>query len=438
MNKTEQINKFAQLYQGLERARGIWHSNGRMETERDKPGIGHFKSHLEGKIGIGIVPINDESQCWWGAIDIDAHDEGDFIDMNEMDKNIQSHGLPLIACQSKSLGAHLYTFFSEPIEASLVQSILKNWAVQLGHPGVEVFPKQTKLHKNQLGNWINLPYYNASDTIRFAVHKGKNLKLTEFLKEAYELRMTKAQFKEVSGGDDHGEAPPCVQSLLTGGIEAGSRNNAMFAVGTYLKIRGTHDLEEELTEINYDKTIMPKALSKKELNQIIGSLNRQDYNYRCNETPICNICDVDLCRKRQYGVEAGKTKLFDVALWGSLTKVLSDPPRWIMEVSGIPIELTTEQLMEYRALRKAVLEKVDIVIPPMKAEDWLIILREKVENRIEVEAPEDAGPGAMIAAMMDEFCKIAEKFHPDGKPIEGKKDELLSGLPIMMQDPKDN
>ena len=64
-----------------------------------------FERHLKGEYpAMGIVPINDDDECIFGAIDIDVYP----LD-HKITKNIQKKKFPLIMCLSKSGGAHLYS-----------------------------------------------------------------------------------------------------------------------------------------------------------------------------------------------------------------------------------------------------------------------------------------------------------------------------------------
>ena len=46
-----------------------------------------------------------------------------------------------------------------------MQATLQQIAAALGYGGSEIFPKQVKLHleRDDVGNFLNLPYYNAEE-----------------------------------------------------------------------------------------------------------------------------------------------------------------------------------------------------------------------------------------------------------------------------------
>ena len=53
-------------------------------------------------------------------------------------------------------------FLSEEVECTYVRQYLAKVSICIGHPGVEIFPKQDKLVSEQdKGNWLNMPYFNS-------------------------------------------------------------------------------------------------------------------------------------------------------------------------------------------------------------------------------------------------------------------------------------
>src|SRR4051812_30632018 len=183
---TELAGRFARRFRGLDRAYGSYTPDkekaglkleGKVDTVTAPVTLQLYERHLRGdEEGLGIVPITDEHTCWFGAVDVDQY-KG--LNHADLDEKIDRLGLPLIVCQTKSGGAHLFVFFSEAVPAALVRARLGAWAEALGQPkGVEIFPKQDQLIKGSKGCWINLPYYGNA---RPALRSGEPLRLDKFL-----------------------------------------------------------------------------------------------------------------------------------------------------------------------------------------------------------------------------------------------------------------
>jgi hypothetical protein len=157
---------FDKLFNGSDRAHGIYtlpknkkgKQKGTAKTIKEPATKELYDKHIAGEIGLGIVPIDSDSNCHFAAIDIDTYD----INLHELENDVNNFKLPLVVCSTKSGGAHLYLFLKEPIPAEIINPAMALWANRLGFPNVEIFPKQKKLKKNELGNWINLPYFNAN------------------------------------------------------------------------------------------------------------------------------------------------------------------------------------------------------------------------------------------------------------------------------------
>ena len=113
----------------------------------------------------------DQAKRWqWGAIDVDLYQH----DYEPILKQIHKLKLPLIMFRSKSGGAHLYIFLSEPISATEIRDRLAEFASALGYGNCEIFPKQEEVivQRGDVGNFINLPYFNYKYTMRYAITKS--------------------------------------------------------------------------------------------------------------------------------------------------------------------------------------------------------------------------------------------------------------------------
>ena len=221
-------NKFIEIFTGLDRAYGQTQSrekneSGKLEGRswlvkepitRDK-----WINHLEGKEpSLGIIPIDDNNQCKWGAIDIDTYDGFDY---KKLIKQIVEKKLPLVVCKSKSGGAHVFLFVSEPALAKQMQIKLKEIAVFLGYGDCEIFPKQIELNSKGTGNFLNLPYNHPEFPTRYAFDDEGNalIELSSFIKH-YETKVVSQLSKVViekpiteKKNNDFKGAPPCLVTL---------------------------------------------------------------------------------------------------------------------------------------------------------------------------------------------------------------------------------
>ena len=257
--------EFMALFKGLDRAYGTYDV---VTTKADGPKlvgsdktiktiIGHvtnelWEGHLNGNRRIGIVPINDEALCNFGAIDIDIY-EG--LDYSVIARAIKDNGFPLVPCRSKSGGLHLYCFTKEPIGAKNLQAKLKDFASALGYGGTEIFPKQTELlvDRGDVGNWINMPYFDFANTTAYGIHfDGSPMNVRDFLDYAYAVKLTSEDLKKVviPPIGDLRDGPPCLQHLAVHGLPPGTRNDGLFNFAVYARKVDIVGWEKTLYEYN--------------------------------------------------------------------------------------------------------------------------------------------------------------------------------------------
>jgi hypothetical protein len=402
--------RFFVRFAGLTRAHGHFRPQG-PERERDGKQEGFTETvpapvteelwhgHLAGVYGIGGIPITDEGTCRWGAIDVDIDKRPDLIRIAEDVRRLE---LPLIICRSKSGGAHLYLFCAEEVPATMLRGKLMEWSVALGYSGVEVFPKQVRLAgPRDFGNWINLPYFNGDATVRYAIDSlGARLTTEQFLDLADTLAVTESELTDIgmatdlSFGDMLADAPPCLQCIAgKGGPGDGYNNKMAFNVGIYLRKRHGDEWEGHFDAYNTEPYVT-NPRGHKELAQLVKSVNRKNYQYTCNESPIAQQCNRQICLTRKFGVGGGEDD--PGVVFGSLVKVETAPPTWIWDVDGARLELTTEQLKDQGRFHTACIDILNKWPKWMKPNAWAQLIRQKLEHVEVIQAPPDARPDGMM------------------------------------------
>lgn len=428
LSETQQLaNHFFDLYKGLDRAFGSFKITnlktelgekvpGKAKTETGNYTVKLWNLHLNGNQGLGVIPIQDDGTCWWGAIDVDVYP----LDLTELEEKVRRLKLPLIVIKTKSGGAHLTMFLDEPATCKLVRTKLYEFALVLGYGGVEIFPKQVMLASTKdIGNWLNMPYFEHHNTSRYAILKGKKLNAAQFIDLAHKVRISvdTLQNIQVASTGAFIDGPPCLQMITRAAIPPGTRNNTLFAMGVYVKLKFEDDWEAKVEEMN--ATYFDPPLVSKEVQTIIKSARRKDYFYPCNKAPLINSCNKDLCRKRQYGIGQGESQ-FDLNL-GNLLKIATEPPVWIMDVEGIRVQLDTEDLMMQERFRRACMMSINRLPPLVKRTDWEKILREKLEHVEIVDAPVESRQASRINQYAFQFLM--------NTPPARNKDEILLGRP---------
>lgn len=414
------VDKFSAIFDGLKEAYGTFKvekkqangkNTGRAGLVRQPRTKDLWEKHLQGTFGIGIIPINEDNNCRWGCIDIDQYP----LDHKALVDNIAKLQFPMVVCRSKSGGAHCFLFTKDWVPAVDMQKTLQHISAALGYSGSEIFPKQIKLHldRGDVGNFLNLPYFNAEEGLRYAIKDdGSSATLEEFF-ELYEQRVIDRdellglQSKE-KAQEFMKDGPPCLQILCQQKISEGGRNNGLFNLGVYLRKAFPDSYETEI--LTYNATYLAPPLPLNEVNLVAKQLDKKDYAYKCTDAPINAHCNKDLCRTRKHGVGVG-THGAPIA---NLRKYNSVPPVWFLDVNGEPLELDTDALLSQAMFQKACMEQLNFMPPTSKKIDWEAriagLLNEMKEDETAViEVAQDASTSGQFYDFLDEFCHHQQK-----------------------------
>jgi len=431
------ITRFKAIFSGLDIAYGTYRIKaergdgkqaGQATVVRKPPTDDLWVKHLEGvEPSLGIIPIRADNTCIWGCIDIDQYP----LDHKGLVERIAHLKLPLVVCRSKSGGAHVFLFTREPVPARDFQAYLKNAAALLGEAGREIFPKQAEIlvDRGDTGNFLNLPYFGGDNGLRYAINAdGSAATLEEFyaLHEAnVQSGVPQAPEPPKQADTPVKDGPPCLQALCAQGFPEGTRNNGLFNIGVFLKRAHPGSWEDKMVEYNMKYVAPP--LPNNEVQLLIKQAGKKDYQYKCKDAPLNSFCNSGLCRTRKFGIGAHSPDAPQIA---SLSKYASEPPLWFLDVNGRRIELDTESLYNQAAFQKSCLERLNIVPPTLRKQDWEnllnALLKEMVETEQITEASEDTSVTGRFIDLLEEFTTHMQQAMA--------RDEILMGRPWIEED----
>ncbi len=416
------VDTFSSIFDGLKIAYGTYKiekqqangkNTGKAAIIREPRDTALWEGHLSGKgRGIGIIPINEDNKSVWGCVDVDQYP----LDHKVLVEKIRKLKLPLVVCRSKSGGAHCFLFTTEWVDAKDMQATLQQISAALGYGGSEIFPKQIKLNldRDDVGNFLNLPYYDAEDGLRYAIKDdGTSATLEEFFELYENYKQTPEQLTALQVGDPEEvlpmkDGPPCLQFLLKNKISEGGRNNGLFNIGVYLRKAYPDSWESEILTYNMQYLEPPLPLS--EVNIVAKQLEKKDYVYRCSDSPINAHCNKDLCQTRKHGIGAA----IQGAAIANLRKYNSNPPVWFLDVNGEPVELDTEALMSQAAFQKCCMEQLNFMPRSVSKQVWEGriggLMNEMRDNESAIiDVAEDASISGQFYDYLEEFCAHMQK-----------------------------
>ena len=371
-----------------------------------------WKAHFDGEVGIGQIPLAKRDKNKWGAIDIDFNDAdrkrrgATKGEIKEILKKIES--LPLYLFLSKSRSVHLFIFYKNYQNGEHLRNTLAGYAKEIGYPTAEIFPKQNKIIDT--GSWINIPYFGLGHRKLVRLENNTLVELTAEECVEYIVPIVK----------DSRELPPCLEHLLSAGVEQGNRNNFMLNMGILYK-KQEIDWKEELRKFNY--SFFETPLKEGDLKDTILSLERKDYSYLCEQLPISQHCNKDICKKRKFGIGGLK---YDAVEFSNLKKVLTDPPIYYLNVNSIDIEFTIKELLVYKIVKIKIIEKLNILPENKKSSDWESIFQRLLEEITEENAPLDASKSGAVMALFQDFLEIRHQAN--------NREDLLKNKPWTNED----
>lgn len=386
--------------------------------------LSDWEAHINGSKGLGMVPLNSENQVHWGAIDVDIY-EG--LSIEQLNEKIQVNRLPLVVCRSKSGGPHIFLFVTEAVPAKLMIEKLDSLAGFLGFGTSEIFPKQATIHKDDknpdFGSWINMPYFNGTRNLRYALDPQNNALPTigAFVAYARSKAITPADFKDYTPPvpqDLLPDGPPCLNQLLAA-KPTDMRNVILSNVAVYAKKAYPEGWEKEIDRVNQ---LFPTPLGSGEVETLKKSYARKEYRYQCSKSPLCNYCDSSACKKRKHGI--GGQELMPASR--SLTKIDTHPPVWFLDMD-LPdgktkrMSLTTEQLQNPMLFQRRCMEVLHACPPTLKKEEWQPMLSELLKRVTVITIPPELTPEGQFTELLQEFL--------GNRASEESYEDMLRGLP---------
>ena len=375
----------------------------------------HFELHLKGQLpvsgvtaqnckrynktlpfcGLGLVPIRPgANDCRWGCIDIDQYN----LDHKEVIKNVKKIKAPMIVFRSKSGGAHVFLFTTEWVSATSMVEKLETIREALGlKRGTEIFPKQIEIDEDGFGSFLNMPYFEAEFSQRYAFDDNGDAIDAKDLKAFYDTKALTAdelsKLKIVKDAvpkkeEAFPQGPPCLNHLAKIGFSQGSRNNGLYNVGVYCK-KAFDEGVWQTKMMEYNTKYFDPPLVYQEVDNLIKSVGQKTYKYKCNDAPIEEHCKAKECSGCKFGVSDGSD--FTLPQISDLKIVETNPPVYFISVEGKEIKLTLEEWVTPskfcdqaygqariafsipKTLTKA--KWMDLVVSPLSADDKVTLIK---------------------------------------------------------------
>jgi len=155
------ISEFKSLFRGLNLGY-IEKVDGIVYNRKTPPEEELFRSHIIGEQQIGIYPVMENNNCFWGCIDFDhqAEDKPKKV----FAKSVEFGVTPIPELSSSGEGYHLWYCFKDQINAALARKFLQ-FILSSSHLAegkvdkIEIFPKTDKFIVGKWGSAVFLPLF---------------------------------------------------------------------------------------------------------------------------------------------------------------------------------------------------------------------------------------------------------------------------------------
>lgn len=438
-DQLEIIDRFKKLFGGNPQAYGVYDTSTKKSiTIREPIKRENYDMHLSaGTKGVGVVPVIDKTSSSFGALDYDNHKIHDGVDLYALEQKIKQIKAPLVVCRSKSGGAHVFLFSKSPLNTRILRQVMRNYSEVLtgfGEQAIEVFPKQDEVDKHLVGNWLNLPYFQGSNTERYAIINGKKAGVLEFIKYAESNAVDTKELLEL-GSETHSEAPVCMERLFKEKLDEGNRNIAIYNACIYTRKAFPDSWESIVYKYNAENFITP--LSHSEVTKVMTSIQRNPgYRYKCSEEPCKSRCDSSKCVLRKWGItptERNDILMTELPKLGKLKKYLTDPVRYELTMEGKKLMLSSVELLQSSQFRRVVFEQLDRVVKPIKPDVWLNIVDGLIKKVELIDVPDDASRAGIIRSLLLDYIKQAN-LKDTGEDVEKRK-HITNGRPVVQKMP---
>lgn len=113
-------------------------------------------------------------------------------------------------------------------------------------------------------------------------------------------------------------------------------------------------------------------------------------------------------------------KTVGIQEYQNLRRIDTRPPTFLLEISGVDVQLTTEQLANHQKARIQAIEQRNLFLSPMKGPEWDSVIAPLLSTVTIIDAPDDASEEGVVWRGIESFLDTAtddEDRFETGKPL---------------------
>ena len=142
-------------------------------------------------------------------------------------------------------------------------------------------------------------------------------------------------------------------------------------------------------------------LDQREIDIIKNQHEKKDWGWKCNDVPMCNVCDKQLCKTRQFGI--GNSVMFPEL--SDLQEIQLEEPYYYLNIDGKRLKLPSAKYLRQQPLfEEACIAGIGIFPPTMKIKDWKVLVNQLLGTREIIPPPKGTSKKDQLQNHLEEFC----------------------------------
>ena len=296
----------------------------------------------------------------------------------------------------------------------------------------EIYPKQTKLGKNQngektVGSFINLPYFKTTER-RALKPDGSHIEYKDFLEVVKVNLQTKDSLKELinkkvndelkGGPDDLKDGPPCLQVICKQIQESGTklkdeRDRFLFNYMVFAKKKYPESWDKKVLQAARDFIQYDEIWGDEKVKDKIKFWKKDTAGHTCYDLPISAYCAKGVCIKRKFGIGSNRDTHWPQL--SNLIKITYRPePEYFFDVelgNNDVVQVHAKNISkmdEVKQMRKLVADSTSIFPPIIKQNEFQKILEGLWATKKDMPPPIGTNPIEILKEALVEYVNGPE------------------------------
>jgi len=182
-------------------------------------------------------------------------------------------------------------------------------------------------------------------------------------------------------------------------IGEGGRNNALFHYGVYAKSKWPENWKSKLVVFN--ETAMQSPLTDVEVDIIKKQHDKKDWGYKCNDQPMCSLCDKKLCKSRKFGI--GQEPVFPSLT--DLQVINLEEPYYYLNVDGDRLYLDSAKHLTNQSLfQEECVKQLRNNPVTLKTNEWKKLTNILLRNAEITEPAEGTSTKDILKNYLEDYC----------------------------------